>query len=111
MNKRAKLTDRDLVDEIIDLRKRLAEAERQRDNALDYLREKRMWSHVKIINRRRQGRDYVMTFVGFKSLEEITQYTDEVKRTDYVYFPSFYNERQDEDGTWSVDHRRADSCD
>ena len=29
------LTDRDLVDDIIDLRRRLAEAERQRDNAID----------------------------------------------------------------------------
>lgn len=29
------LTDRDLVDDIIDLRRRLAEAERQRDNALE----------------------------------------------------------------------------
>ena len=29
------LTDRELVDDIIDLRRRLAEAERQRDNATD----------------------------------------------------------------------------
>ena len=29
------LTDRDLVDDIITLRRQLAEAERQRDNALD----------------------------------------------------------------------------
>ena len=31
------LTDRDLVDDIITLRRQLAEAERQRDNALDAL--------------------------------------------------------------------------
>ena len=31
------LTDRELVDDIIDLRRRLAEAERQRDNALAYI--------------------------------------------------------------------------
>lgn len=111
MNKRAKLTDRDLVDEIIDLRKRLAEAERQRDNALEYVEGQKMWGHVKIINRHQKGRDYVMTFTGFNSKEEVTQYIDDVKRTDYAYFPMFYNTRQNEDGTWAVDHSRADSCD
>ena len=35
--KKKMLTDKQLVDEIIDLRKRLAETERQRDNALAYI--------------------------------------------------------------------------
>lgn len=111
MNKRRMLRDVDLVDEIINLKKQLAEAERQRDNALDVLMERRMYPHVKTKNYRRQGRDYYMTYEGFTSSEEVDRYVDQVKSTDYAYFPSFYGKRQLEDGTWAVDHRRADSCD
>ena len=69
------------------------------------------WKHIQTLDRVHRGRDYQMTLVGFRSSDEVEEFIKDTKRTDYAYFPSFYGKKQLEDGTWSVDHSRADSCD
>lgn len=70
----------------------------------------KVWTGLKEENRRREARDVCSTLTGFKDEADVNEFVEQYRANWFAYFPRFTNIRQ-EDGTWKVDRREADSCD
>ena len=68
------------------------------------------WTGLKEENRRHIGREVYSTLSGFKDEADVKEFVEQYEANWFVYSPRFTNIRQ-EDGTWKVDRREADSCD
>lgn len=71
---------------------------------------KTQWSHLKHVERVRQGRNYIITLKGFTDKAEVEAFMRHQNETNYVYFP-----RElaiwEENGEWFLKMSEADSCD